>query len=172
MDTDGSLKPIKAGQIMLSIETHPTKNLDVYSYVGAEYADRTSFMNAAGKGVGYGSPLNVNTTCQTELAPTNPTTPNSGACNADTRALWQANLGFWYRFYKGAAGTVQWGLQYSYTSKNTWSGVGGAAAGDRQHALLLVPLRPAVSRCAARRWSLLEATPSARRVVSGGLLVT
>ena len=125
VDTDGSLKPIKAAQVMLSLETHPTKDLDVYSYIGTEYADRTSFTNAAGKGVGYGSPLNVNTTCQTELAPTNQTTPNSGACAADTRAFWQANLGFWYRFYKGSAGTVQWGMQYSYTSKNSWSGVGG-----------------------------------------------
>jgi hypothetical protein len=122
--SDGTLKPIKASQLLLSLETHPTKDLDVYSYIGAEYADRTAFTNAAGKGVGYGSELNVNTGCQTETAPTNQTTPTSGACNADTRAIWQGNLGFWYRFYKGAAGTVQWGMQYSYTSRNTWSGGG------------------------------------------------
>ena len=127
---DSALKAITASQIMLSIETHPTKDFDLYSYVGAEYADRTTFIGAvgasnAGKGVGYGSPLNVNTTCQVEAGPTNNTTPVGGACNADTRAYWQANLGFWYRFYKGAAGTVQWGAQYSYTSKNSWSGVGG-----------------------------------------------
>jgi hypothetical protein len=122
---DTALKTITASQVMLSIESHPTKDFDLYSYIGAEYADRTAFVNGAGKGVGYGSPLNVNTTCQTELAPTNNTTPVAGACSADTRAFWQANLGFWYRFYKGAAGTVQWGMQYSYTSKNSWSGVGG-----------------------------------------------
>jgi len=125
IQADTTLKPITAAQLMLSIETHPTKDLDIYSYVGAEYAGRTDYVNAAGKGAGYGSGLNVNTTCQTEAAPTNNTTPNGGACNADTRAFWQANLGFWYRFYKGAAGTVQWGMQYSYTSKNSWSGVGG-----------------------------------------------
>jgi len=124
IDSDGTLKPIKASQVMLSLETHPTKDLDIYSYIGAEYADRTAFTNAAGKGVGYGSELNNNTGCQTEAAPTNQTTPNSGTCAADTRALWQANIGFWYRFYKGAAGTVQWGMQYSYTSRNTWSGGG------------------------------------------------
>jgi hypothetical protein len=118
---DTTLKPIKASQFLLSIEMHPTKDFDLYSYIGAEYADRTTYVNAAGKGVGYGSPLNSNAACQTELAPTNNTTPVGGACNADTRAFWQANLGFWYRFYKGAAGTVQWGMQYSYTSKNTWN---------------------------------------------------
>ena len=122
---DTTLTPIKSSQIMLSIEMHPAKDFDLYSYVGAEYADRTTFVNAAGKGVGYGSPLNSNAACQTEAAPTNNTTPVGGACNADTRAFWQANLGFWYRFYKGAAGTVQWGMQYSYTSKNTWSDAAG-----------------------------------------------
>jgi hypothetical protein len=124
IDTDGSLKAIKASQLLVSLETHPTKNLDLYGYVGAEYADRTAFTNSTGKGVGYGSELNNNSGCQTELAPTNQTTPVSGTCNADNRAYWQANLGFWYRFYKGAAGTVQWGMQYSYTSRNTWSGGG------------------------------------------------
>jgi hypothetical protein len=122
---DGALKPITAGQALVSLEAHPTTNLDVYVYGGAEYADRTAFVNPAGKGVGYGSDLNVNSGCTTEAAPTNQTTPNSGSCAADTRAFWQGSVGFWYRFYKGAAGTLQWGLQYSYNSKNTWSGVGG-----------------------------------------------
>jgi len=124
VDTDGSLKPMKASQALFSIETHPTTKLDIYGYAGAEYVDRTAFLTSAGKGVGYGSELNNNSGCQTELAPTNQTTPNSGTCNADTRAIWQGNLGFWYRFYRGAAGTVQWGMQYSYTSRNTWSGLG------------------------------------------------
>ena len=83
-------------------------------------------MSSAGKGVGYGSPLNSNANCQTSK-PRRPTRRRrySGSCNADNRAYWQANLGFWYRFYKGAAGTVQWGLQYSYTSRNTWSDAAG-----------------------------------------------
>ena len=122
--SDTTLKAIAASQLLLSLETHPSKNLDVYAYLGAEYADRTAFANGA-KGVGYGSPLNSNAACQTELAPTNNTTPVGGACNADARAYWQANLGFWYRFYKGSAGTLQWGMQYSYTSKNTWSDAAG-----------------------------------------------
>ncbi|MFI5311638.1 MAG: hypothetical protein ACHQQ3_10415, partial [Gemmatimonadales bacterium] len=123
--SDGALKPMTAAQALLSIEAHPTRNLDLYVYGGAEYVDRTTFTNAAGKGVGYGSELNVNSGCQTEAAPTNQTTPNSGTCNADTRAIWQGNIGFWHRVYRGAAGTMQWGMQYSYTSKNTWDGVGG-----------------------------------------------
>ena len=125
IDVDNSLKPIEGAQSLLSIETHPTGALDVYGYGGVEYADRTDFVNAAGKGVGYGSPLLGNAGCTVEAVPTGPYAPASGSpCNADARAFWQGNVGFWYRFYKGAAGTVQYGMQYSYTSKNTWAGLG------------------------------------------------
>ncbi|HTR79104.1 MAG TPA: hypothetical protein VMH39_13385, partial [Gemmatimonadaceae bacterium] len=117
---DSSLAPIKEAQGLLSIETHPTKMLDVYGYAGAEYADRTAFLVGA-KGVGYGSVAGSNASgCGTEAAPGGQYAPASGTCNVDTRAIWQGNLGFWYRFYKGAGGTVQWGMQYSYTSRNTW----------------------------------------------------
>ena len=46
-------------------------------------------------------------------------------CNADTRAIAQGNLGWWYRFYQGPAGAVAWGVQYSYTQRATWSGAKG-----------------------------------------------
>lgn len=120
---DTALKPIKAVQTLLSVETHPTSQLDVYGYGGVEYADRTSFV-AGGKGVGYGSPLNNVSGCFSEALPTGPFAPASGTCSADTRSFYQGNLGFWYRFYKGASGTVQWGMQYSYTKRNAWSGTG------------------------------------------------
>jgi hypothetical protein len=46
-------------------------------------------------------------------------------CNGDTRDIIEGTLGFWYRFYNGPKGRVQWGPQYSYVVRNTWSGVGG-----------------------------------------------
>jgi hypothetical protein len=45
-------------------------------------------------------------------------------CTGDTRSLTEATFGFWYRFYKGSKGTIQWGPQYSYIRRNTWSGIG------------------------------------------------
>jgi hypothetical protein len=122
---DSSLSPIQEGQALFSIETHPMSNLDVYGYAGAEYAGRDAWVNSAGKGVGYGSPHNSNAGCGTEAAPTNDYTPVSGTCTGQTRAVYQGNLGFWYRFYKGAAGTVQWGMQYSYTSRTAWTDAAG-----------------------------------------------
>ena len=47
------------------------------------------------------------------------------SCNGDTRVIMEGTIGFWYRFYKGPKGTLQWGPQYSYFDKNTWAGTGG-----------------------------------------------
>jgi len=41
-----------------------------------------------------------------------------------TRALIEGTIGFWYRFYSGPRGRFQYGTQYSYVTRNTWSGEG------------------------------------------------
>jgi len=43
-------------------------------------------------------------------------------CVGDTRYVIEGTFGFWYRFYKGSHGTIQWGPQYSYVERNTWRG--------------------------------------------------
>jgi hypothetical protein len=48
-----------------------------------------------------------------------------GNCNADTRNIIEGTLGFWYRFYNGPKGRLQWGPQYSYVVRNTWRGNAG-----------------------------------------------
>jgi len=73
--------------------------------------------------VGYGSPFFNNSGCNTEAVPTANNAPAAGGtCNGDIRNIQEGTLGFWHRFYKGPKGTVQWGIQYSYLVKNTWSG--------------------------------------------------
>ena len=75
----------------------------------------------------------VTTTTGTVPAPGSVGTPLSGGynpgglknCNGDTRVIMEGTIGFWYRFYKGPKGTLQWGPQYSYFDKNTWAGTGG-----------------------------------------------
>jgi len=47
-------------------------------------------------------------------------------CNGDTRVIMEGTIGFWYRFYKGPKGTLQWGPQYSYIDRNIWAGMGGS----------------------------------------------
>jgi len=120
---DGTLALIRGGQTLGTLEFHPTPMLDVYLNYGLEYAFRTAYLNASGAPVGYGSPFFNNSGCDTERPPTGTGSPSSGGtCQADVRNIQEATLGFWHRFYKGPKGTLQWGLQYSYLVKNTWSG--------------------------------------------------
>ena len=50
---------------------------------------------------------------------------NPANCTGDTRSILEGTIGFWYRFYNGPKGRLQWGPQYSYIDRNTWAGVGG-----------------------------------------------
>ncbi len=122
---DGTLAPIRGGQALGTLEWHPSPKLDVYANVGWEYAFRTAYLNAAGtRGVGYGSPLFNNSGCNTEATfPASQTVPGaSGTCNGDIKDVIEGTIGFWHKYYQGPKGRLQWGLQYSYVLKNTWSG--------------------------------------------------
>jgi hypothetical protein len=132
INADGTLHLIKNLEGLSTLEWK-SKKLDIYGYGGVEYAQRTaSFDPITGKEVGYGAPLFSNTGCYTELPPAvntgfTPTTLSS--CTADTRALIEGTVGFWYRFYTGPRGRFQFGTQYSYVTRDTWSGVGPSGAG-------------------------------------------
>jgi hypothetical protein len=129
---DGTVHLIKGLQGLTTLEWHG-KKLDVYSYVGAEYAARTYDLDPNNKNtpVGYGAPGFLNSGCYTELAPSGGTTgfnPGSLAnCTGDTRAVIEGTAGFWYRFYNGPKGRFQFGTQYSYVTRQTWSGAGATA---------------------------------------------
>ncbi len=123
---DGHLALIRSYQALETLEYH-AKKFDIYSNVGGEYAGRNAVLNAAGTGgVGYGSPLFSNSGCATETLPTGSFVPGAvGSCTGDTRNLIEGTIGFWYRFYKGPKGTIQWGPQFSYIVRNTWYGANG-----------------------------------------------
>lgn len=123
---NGTLAPLLGGQGLGTIDYNISPRLKVYTYGGSEYAGRRAYVNAKAEGVGYGSPLNNNTGCGTEMAPSSSTTPATGTCNADTRSVYEATAGFWYRAYSGEMGRVQYGLQYAWTGRTAWAGLGGA----------------------------------------------
>ncbi len=124
---DGTLHLVKNLEGLTTLEWK-AKKFDIYGYGGVEYAQRTSsFDPITGKEVGYGAPLFNNSGCYTELPPAVSTgfTPTSLTnCTADTRAVIEGTVGFWYRFYSGPRGRFQFGSQYSYLTRDTWSGVG------------------------------------------------
>jgi len=147
---DGVLDPIKSYQGLATAEIH-AQRFDVYFNVGGEYAARTVF-DSGKTGIGYGSTLFSDSGCATETLPTVTTvtvaTPTGGTvtvpvlgttgtpltpgfnpgglskCTGDTKDIFEATTGFWYRFYKGPKGTIQFGPQYSRIIRNAWSGQG------------------------------------------------
>jgi hypothetical protein len=132
INADGTIHLIKNFEGLSTLEWHG-KKFDVYGYGGVEYAARSYDVDTlAGKEVGYGAPTFLNTGCYTEAAPgSGGFSPGSLAnCTADTRALIEGTLGFWYRFYSGPRGRFQFGTQYSYVTRQTWSGVGPAGTGQ------------------------------------------
>jgi hypothetical protein len=130
---DGSLHLVRTFQGLGTIEWHG-KKLDVYGNGGVEYAARTASFDpyeGAGEVVGYGAPTFKNTGCYTETTPTTGTGFNPGglgSCTGDTRANIEGTLGFWYRFYNGPKGRFQYGMQFSYATRQTWSGVAPVGA--------------------------------------------
>jgi hypothetical protein len=131
INADGSVHLIKNLMGLTTLEWH-SKKLDIFGYGGAEYAERTySFDPLANKGagalVGYGAPTFNNTGCYNETAPgSGGFAPGALAnCTADSRVVIEGTAGFWYRFYNGTRGKFQFGAQYSYVTRNTWSGAGG-----------------------------------------------
>jgi len=138
---DGSLELLTGGSALGSLEWHATPRFDLYAYYGGEYVKRAFYPNGlyttAGEPilVGYGAPSNVVSGCYTEVLPVTSTNgggyvPGSAAnCAADNRNIQEGTIGYWYRFYRGPHGTLQQGIQYSYTERHTWQGVGEQGVG-------------------------------------------
>jgi hypothetical protein len=137
---DGTLALIRSYQALGTVEFHATPKLDIYAYVGGEYAGRTTYNS--GK-TGYGNFARRDDGCSVETLPIAApgaavnTTAVLGAngfipgalsnCDGDTRVILEGTIGFWYRFYQGPKGRVQFGAQYSYVDRNTWSGAGATS---------------------------------------------
>lgn len=134
INADGTIHLIKNYQGLGTLEWHG-KKLDIYTYGGAEYAARTfnfdpTLNKGVGANVGYGAPTFANIGCYSEAVPgSGGFTPGTlASCTGDTRVLFEGTAGFWYRFYSGPRGRFQYGTQFSYVSRNTWSGAGGLPA--------------------------------------------
>ncbi len=146
--TNGSLEPLRGLQGLFSIETHPTKKLDIFGYAGAEYAQRTYYVGPIGGPtgtvgtVGYGpQAAGGNAACNVEASPSAPAAGSSGAvfggtaafdsagsCGAVTRYIAEGTAGFTYRFFNSPTkGRLQYSMVYSYLTKTAWVGSDGVA---------------------------------------------
>lgn len=127
---NGKLEPIRNYHGLLSLETHPNPKLDVYGYVGGEYAQRTVYATGVTGSpfTGY-APVNVNlSNCNTEVASTtgasggviNPATN----CAAATKDIWEGLAGFTYRITNNPKyGRLQYQMNYQYITRIAWTGL-------------------------------------------------
>ncbi|MBS0366557.1 MAG: hypothetical protein JSR67_12125 [Proteobacteria bacterium] len=118
---DGRFATVKGYQVLAGLTLHPNSDWAIYAYYGREHEDATDFTAAdaiTGQplGYGYGSPLYDNSGCGTL---------GGGKCAANTRAVSQGTVGAWWKYYQGALGNLQVGLQGSYTKRQTFVGLGG-----------------------------------------------
>lgn len=121
----GKLLPLRAAHFMGGVEVHPTPKLDIYAYGGNEYTGRYDLSTLhSGATAGYGSRLTSYTGC----VQSNEVAMNS--CSGPNRDIYEVTGGFWYRFYKGPYGTLQYGNQFAYFHRSLWSGVGVAPTGN------------------------------------------
>ncbi len=111
---DGQFSAIPEVMALVGVIAHPSPKLDVYAYAGGEMEQKDS-SNYEHLAYGYGNSAYNNTGCSTI----------GGSCQGQTKDVWQATIGDWWKFYKGPWGTVQFGLQYSFTRRDLFEGVGG-----------------------------------------------
>jgi hypothetical protein len=137
-DQAGVVQPIMEEQGLAGLVGYIDPSLIVYGYAGGDHAEKTAFNTPNGKiGYGYGSPLFNNTGCDVEnvLPSTSSPNPNaantaglvnSATCAGNTEDVWQLTAGMWKKLYEGVGGYVNLGLQYSFTRRDSFLGVGGS----------------------------------------------
>jgi hypothetical protein len=110
--SDGSIHPIKEFMLLAGATAHPNKMLDVYVFAGKEQESRQDL----GGGYGIGLTSANNSGCFVE----------GGTCAGASHRIQQLTAGFWQKIYSGNFGRAQVGMQYSYTQRELFEGVGGA----------------------------------------------
>lgn len=117
---DGDLAPVQEYQVLAGLIYNPTPALQTYLYAGREQQSRTLYTySATGVGpyyFGLGSPTLVNSGCYTL----------GGTCAGQNRKVDEVTGGFWWKFYRGALGNAQFGLQAGYIQRTLFEGVGGS----------------------------------------------
>ncbi|WP_146030310.1 hypothetical protein [Methylocella silvestris] len=120
-NANGTIAPIQETMLLAGLTWHATSDLDLYAYAGEEYQNATYTTTESG-GVlnpfGLGNPLFSNAGCST---------PGSTVCNGNIHLIRQITGGLWDKVYQGSFGQLRAGLQYSFTQKYSFQGVGGGA---------------------------------------------
>jgi hypothetical protein len=137
---NGEFAGIHSTSFLTTAEFNATPRLVLYLNYGGDYVRRANYTTGTITGasystatdsitykfgtapVGYASPLSSNASC---LTSGNPTYTGvgfypAGSCSAPTRYVKEYTAGYWYDLYKGPAGRLRQGVQYSYADRQSF----------------------------------------------------
>ncbi len=133
VNPDGTLGLLRSYQGLATLEFHLPR-IDVYFNGGEDYVGRRYSTDTLGTGkvVGYGAPSYADYGCYAETAPSSNTGYAFGGlsnCSGQTQRVIEGTFGFWIKTYNGPKGRLQFGPQYSYVTRNAWTGNGSSVSG-------------------------------------------
>jgi hypothetical protein len=121
-NANGSLDPIQETMLLAGGVWHALPGLNIYAYAGGEKENPSFSFTTLGANhdIGFGNPFYNNSGCEIEL---------SAVCSNNIKLVRQFTGGFWDDIYKGPYGRLAGGLQYSFTQKYGFNGIGVAGNG-------------------------------------------
>jgi hypothetical protein len=117
---NASLKPLDETMAEIGLIGHVLPTLDVYVFGGIDQIGHSYF----GSTGGYGNPSFNNSGCDNPNASAG--SPAGAACVGNNYQVSEITVGYNWKIWHGAFGTVQTGLQYAYIKREAYSGIGGA----------------------------------------------
>jgi hypothetical protein len=139
-DPAGNIHPIHEVEALAGLTLHVTPKFDYYVFFGEEKESAEAFNLSSATGLtpyGYGNPLYQNGGCFSEIA-----TVPATACIGNTRLIRQGTTGLWFKPYMGSFGRFQYGLQYSYSQRKSFEGLGGAPTANQNIVMASVRYYP------------------------------
>lgn len=136
---NGTVAPLKETMLLAGLTWHAIPGLDFYTYAGEEFVDPSYSIIKFGptaSAYGYGNPLYSNLGCSNEGNVASALVPT---CNGNMKLVRQITAGLWDKVYDGPFGSLRVGLQYSFTQKYSFTGIGGAA--KTEDSMFLTSLR-------------------------------
>lgn len=119
--TSGAPHPLKENMALATLTWHASDALDIYAAGGREQEDSYLTVGANGKPLGYGAAAlgYNNANCLIYGSATN--------CTGQTRQVSEQSIGFWWKFYQGKFGRLQFGTQFSHLSRQLFTDAKGNA---------------------------------------------
>ncbi|RDS79861.1 hypothetical protein DWU98_15575 [Dyella monticola] len=119
--SSGAPRPLKENMALATLTWHASDSLDVYAAGGREQEDSYLGTGANGLPFGYGAAAlgYNNSQCLVYGA--------ASDCTGQTRQVAEQTIGFWWKFYQGKFGRVQFGTQFSHVTRQLFTDAKGNA---------------------------------------------